>query len=223
MNIRIEWTYRTPKGTETFFRSEEMPAAQAQLLAEDIERTGRAKNLSFVDRFDSSWTLKELKAYLKGIETEPHNVEVYFDGGFERETNQAGLGCVIYYDQSGKSYRLRQNASSAELTSNNEAEYAALYLCLQELELLNVHHLPVRFIGDSKVVINQMSGDWPALEKDLSMWADRIDEKIKNLGLQPEFELVPRKLNAEADRLATQALNGIEITGTIELTAEEKR
>ena len=49
----------------------------------------------------------------------------------------------------------------AELTSNNEAEYAALYLSLQELDLLNVHHLPVRFIGDSQVVINQMGGEWP--------------------------------------------------------------
>jgi ribonuclease HI len=223
MKIQIEWTYRTPKGTETFFRSEEMPAAQALLLVEDIERTGRAKNLAFVDQFDSSWTLKELKAYVKGIETEPHNIEAYFDGGFDVGTNQSGLGCVIYYEQSGKSYRLRQNAPSAELESNNEAEYAALYLCLQELELLNVHDIPVRFIGDSKVVINQMSGEWPALEKDLSRWADRIDDKLKKLGIQPEFELVPRKKNAEADRLATQALNGIEITGTMELAADEKR
>jgi ribonuclease HI len=223
MNIRIEWTYRTPKGTETIFRSEEMPAGQALLLAEDIERTGRAKSMEFVDRFDSSWTLKELKAYLKGIETEPHNIEVYFDGGFDVETNQSGLGCVIYYEQSGKSYRLRQNAPSSELLSNNEAEYAALYLGVQELEGLNVHHMPVRFKGDSKVVINQMGGDWPALEKDLSRWADRIDDKLKKLGIQPEFELLPRKRNAEADRLATQALNGIEITGTLELTTEEKR
>jgi ribonuclease HI len=223
MNIRIEWTYRTPKGTETVFQSEEMPAAQALLLAEDIERTGRIKSMVFVDRFDSSWTLKELKGYLKGIETEPHNIEVYFDGGFDVETNQSGLGCVIYYEQNGKSYRLRQNAPSSELLSNNEAEYAALYLSVQELEGLDVRHMPVRFKGDSKVVINQMGGEWPALEKDLSRWADRIDDKLKKLGIQPEYELVPRKRNAEADRLATQALNGIEITGTMELTIEEKR
>jgi ribonuclease HI len=222
MNIRIEWAYRTPKGTETFFRSEEMPEAQAVLLAEDIERTGRVKSLQFVDRFDSTWTLKELKGYIKGIETEPHNIEVYFDGGFEVETNRSGLGCVIYYEQSGKAYRLRQNAPSADLASNNEAEYAALYLGVQELELLNVHHLPVRFIGDSKVVINQMRGDWPALENELSRWADRIEDKLKKLGIQPEYELVPRKSNAEADRLATQALNGVEISGTLELAADEK-
>lgn len=220
MHIRIEWKYKTPKGTETTFHSDEMPAAHALLIVEDMERTNRTKSMTLVDRFDSTWTVKELKAYIKGIETDPHNVKVYFDGGFDHPTSNSGLGCVIYYEQSGKSYRLRKNAPSAELTSNNEAEYAALYLSIQELELLNVHHLPVHFIGDSQVVINQMKGDWPALERDLSNWADRIDEKLKNMGIQPEYELVPRKSNAEADRLATQALNGVDITATSELSGE---
>lgn len=62
-----------------------------------------------------------------------------------------------------------------------------------------------------------MSGDWPALEKELSSWADRIDDKLKDLGVQPEYELVSRKSNAEADRLATQALNGIDILATSEV------
>jgi ribonuclease HI len=220
MNILIEWLYRTPKGAETVFRSEEMPAAQALLLAEDLERTGRAKSIAFIDRFDSSWTIKELKGYLKGIETEPHNVTVYFDGGFDRATSTSGLGCVIYYEQNGKTYRLRRNAFSAELTSNNEAEYAALHLSLQELALLNVHHLPVRFIGDSQVVINQMGGEWPLLEHNLSGWADRIDDKLRDLGIQPEYELVQRKMNSEADRLATQALNSISITATKEIQSD---
>ncbi|MBZ5202698.1 reverse transcriptase-like protein [Planomicrobium chinense] len=217
MNIRIECTYRTAKGTEAFFRSEEMPAGKGMVIAEDLERTGRAKNLVFVDGYDSSWTMKEMKGYLKGVETEPHNVTVYFDGGYERETQRSGLGCAIYYEINGKPYRLRQNAVVAELLSNNEAEYAALYMAVQELEGLNVHHLPVRFIGDSKVVINQMNGEWPVIEKDLLRWADRIDEKLNSLGIQPEYELIPRKGNAEADRLATQGLNGTEISGTIEL------
>lgn len=220
MLIRIEWSYKTPKGTESFFRSEEMTPAKALLIVEDIERTGRVKKLELFDNFDSSWTVKELKAYLKGLERDPHNVTVYFDGGFDRDSRRSGMGCAIYYEQNGKSYRLRQNAPASEHTSNNEAEYAALYLGVQELELLGVHHLPVRFLGDSNVVIRQMSGEWPALEKDLAGWADRIDDKLKNLGIQPEFELVPRKKNAEADRLATQALEGVDITGTTELVKE---
>ncbi|RNF39033.1 ribonuclease H family protein [Planococcus salinus] len=217
MKLRIEWTYKTPKGNEAVFLSDEMPAAQALLLVEDMERTGRVKTVAFHDRFDSTWTVKELRNYLKGIETEPHNVEVYFDGGFDKATKQAGLGCVIYYEQNGKMYRLRQNAAVDDLLSNNEAEYASFFLSLQELEVLGVHDLPVRFIGDSKVVINGLGGEWPVMEKELSRWADRIEEKMSKSGIQPEYELVSRKRNAEADRLATQALNGIDITGTMEL------
>lgn len=216
MHVIIEWTYKALKGATTVLRSEEMPAAQAVLLAEDMERTGRVQSLHCIDRQETNWSLKELKAYLKEIETEPHNITVYFDGGFNRATKQSGLGCVIYYEQNGKPYRLRRNAFSSELNSNNEAEYAALYLAIVELDLLNVHHLPVCFIGDSQVVINQLNGEWPALEKDLSSWADKIDAKLEDLNIQPEYQLISRKENSEVDRLATQALNGIDITGLSE-------
>ncbi len=220
MNVVIEWTYKGPKGLETVFRSDEVEAAQAILIAEDLDRTGRAKEVKFIDRFDSSWTVKEMKGYLKGIETEPHNITVYFDGGFDLATKAAGLGCVIYYEQNGKSYRLRRNAAVEELISNNEAEYAALHFCLQELELMNVHDLSVRIIGDSRVVINHLSEEWPVIEQDLFSWADRIDSKLKELGIRPEYKLVSRKSNAEADRLADQAMKGIEISATIEKTKE---
>jgi len=217
MKVIIQCRYRTPKGTETNFSSEEMNAAHAMLIAEDLVKTGRTKSLMFIDRHENSWTIKEMKVYLTEIITEPHNIIVYFDGGFDLPTRVSGLGCVIYYDQNGKSYRLRHNASVQELASNNEAEYAALHLCIQELENLNVHHLPVRIIGDSRVVINHLTEEWPAIEQDLYSWADRIEAKMKVLNITPEYELVSRKLNTEADRLATQALKGIEITATVEI------
>ncbi|MCM3388425.1 ribonuclease H family protein [Ureibacillus chungkukjangi] len=217
MKITIEWTYKTKNGIETVFRSDEMPPAHALSIGEDLEKTGRAKKLQFIDQNDSTWLAKELKKYIKEIDTEPHNVRVYFDGGYDIQTKNAGLGIAIYYEQNGKSYRLRRNAPASGLNSNNEAEYAALHLAIVELDLLDVHHQTVQFLGDSQVVINQMSGEWPAYEKDLASWADRIDEKLNELGITPEFELVPRKLNSEADRLATQSLQGVGITGQIEL------
>lgn len=86
-----------------------------------------------------------------------------------------------------------------------------------ELDLLGVHHLPVKFIGDSQVVINQLIGEWPCLEVSLAKWADRIDEKLTQLGIQPQYHLISRKDNREADRLASQALNNIEIISTSEV------
>ncbi|MCP3026478.1 ribonuclease H family protein [Halobacillus sp. A5] len=218
MKVRIELLYKTPKRTETNFTSEVMPAGQAVLMAEDLEKTGRAKTITFIDEAERSWNLKELKQYMKGIETEPHNIKIYFDGGFDHASRRSGLGCVVYYEQNGKSLRLRKNAQVDELNSNNEAEYAALHLALKELELLGVHHLPVQVVGDSQVVINQLKGEWPCLESDLSDWADWIEDKMKEMGIQPEYALVSRKSNREADRLATQALQDIEITSTSEMT-----
>lgn len=217
MNVKIELIYKTLKGTETLFTSEEMSDRKAILIAEDLERTGRTKNIHFLDKHDSIWTTKELKKYMEGIQTEPHEVTVFFDGGFEKETLKSGLGCVIYYEQNGKSYRLRRNALVDQLHTNNEAEYAALHLTLKELQTLGVHHLSVKFIGDSQVVINQLKGEWPCFEEELNKWADRIEDQLEQLGIVPEYEAVSRKRNQEADQLASQALKGIDILSTIEV------
>lgn len=213
----MEVQYRTPKGEETTFFAEELRAEKAILFAEDLMKVGRLKDVLFIDMEDSSWTLKELKKYLKGMETEPHQISVYFDGGFDLGKKRSGLGCVIYFEQNGKHYRIRKNALVEELETNNEAEYAALHLGLKELETLGVHHQTVRFIGDSQVVINQLNGEWPCYEKDLSRWADRIEEKMEKMGIRPEYEAITRKKNQEADHLASQALDGIDISSKIEV------
>ncbi|MGM9948950.1 MAG: reverse transcriptase-like protein [Lysinibacillus sp.] len=217
MKLMLEWTYKSPKGATATFRSETMTPAQALMIAEDIERTGRVKKLEIIDEYDSTWMIKELKKYLKEMETEPHNITLYFDGGFDIQTKASGLGVAIYYEKDGKTQRLRRNAYVSGLDSNNEAEYAALHLALVELDLMDVHHQTIRVVGDSQVVINQLNGEWPAYEKNLAEWADKIEDKLRALGLKAEYELVPRKENSEADRLATQALQGTEISGIIEI------
>ena len=219
MKVRIDWTYKSPKDKVLKFLSEELEATDAIQISVDLDRTGRTKRLQFVDRHNSNWSLKELKNYVTEIETEPHDVIVYYDGGFDRHSKRAGLGCVIYYKQSGKDYRLRKNSAIDELESNNEAEYAALSMAIQELELLGVHHLPVRFIGDSRILVNQMSGEWAVPEQVLARWADRIDQRLEKIGVHPEYEFVPRKENAEADRLATQALNYTAIESLVDINA----
>nr|WP_239549260.1 ribonuclease H family protein [Scopulibacillus daqui] len=213
----MELTYKTPKGIEAEFSSNEMNIEEALLIAEDVQKTGRAKHLTFIDENARSWTIKELKKFAEGIQTEPYHVSVYFDGGFNRETRKSGLGCAVYYEQNGKTYRVRKNALVDELESNNEAEYAALDLALKELERLGVHHLPVRVIGDSQVVIHQLNGEWPCYEESLSRWADRIESRMEKLGITPDYQSVSRKENREADQLASQALKGTDIMSTIDI------
>lgn len=62
-----------------------------------------------------------------------------------------------------------------------------------------------------------MNDEWPCYEEELSKWMDRIENELNQLGIVATFESIPRKRNKEADRLATQALKGIEILSTTTL------
>lgn len=111
MKVRIDWTYKSPKNKVVQFLSEELDANEALMVAQDLERTGRTKRLQFADRHNSNWSIKELKNYVKEVETEPHEVIAYYDGGFDRHSKRAGLGCAVYFKQNGKDYRLRKMRS----------------------------------------------------------------------------------------------------------------
>jgi len=215
--VKIELVYKTAKGVEVAFDSDELMVKDAILIVNDLQKTGRVKKMNFTDDHGNNWTLKQLEKYITEIKEEPHHIKVYFDGGYDLKNKTAGLGCSIYYEQNERKYRLRKNALVEGLESNNEAEYAALHLGLKELEMLDVHHLPVTFIGDSLVVIHQLNGEWPCYEEELTAWIDRVEEKIGALGIIPTYEAISRKQNREADQLATQALNGVEITSEKEI------
>ncbi|SDN84514.1 reverse transcriptase-like protein [Alkalicoccus daliensis] len=217
MKGRLEMNYFPLKGSKIKLYSEEMEMEEAHKAAEDLLNTGRTKEIVFIDQRESGWNMKEMQKYLTEIEEEPHNVTIYFDGGFDRNSTEAGVGAVIYYEQNGKHYRVRKNSLVENLLTNNEAEYAALYFALQELEPLGVHHLPVEIKGDSQVVINQLSGEWPVMEKTLNEWVDKIEEKLKETGITPEYCLIVRKKNQEADQLASQAIQKIEISSKKEI------
>lgn len=217
VKLTIEWTYQTKKGANAFFRSDVLSANEALLVVEDMEQTGRVQSLLIVDEHDSSWTPKELRRYLKEMETEPHDVQVYFDGGFDHTTGAAGAGVVIFFKQNNKQYRKRINADITGIKSNNEAEYAALHLSITELLLMKVHHQSVEFFGDSQVVIHQMSDEWPVYEQELATWVEKIEQLLNSEGIKAMYTHIPRKKNAEADRLATQALQGVAIVSELEI------
>ena len=211
MKFRLEWYYKVKKNEKVQCSSEWLSGELAVQMGEELEGTGKVVDLYFYDEKGTSWILKEVKKLLTEIADDPHEITVYFDGGFNKETNQAGLGAVIFFKQGKKKYRIRANECFDEIETNNEAEYAAFHYALYILEDLGVHHLSCEFKGDSQGVLKQLEGEWPCYEETLNRWLNRIEEKMKELGLQPKFTVIPRKDNKEADKLATQALEGKEI------------
>ncbi len=211
MKYKLEFLYKTSGNEKILLASEFIDGELAVQAGEDLEKSGKAVSLLYFDEMGTSWNLKEMKKLLTEIEEDPHEITIFFDGGFQKETNVAGLGAVIFFKQGKKKYRIRANEQFKEIETNNEAEYAALFYALSLLEELGVHHLPCEIKGDSQGVLKQLEGEWPCYEDVLGRWLDRIEEKIKKLGLSPKYTVIPRNDNKEADKLASQALEGKEI------------
>lgn len=217
MKYKLEWMYKLKDNEKILFSSEFISGEVAIQAGEELDKSGKVTDLLFYDEIGTSWTLKEVKKLHTEIEEDPHEVILYFDGGFQKETNQAGLGAVIFFKQGKKKFRIRANEQFDELETNNEAEYAALYFALSLLEELGVHHLPCEIKGDSQVVLKQLEGEWPCYEEVLNSWLDRIEEKIKSLGIVAKYTAISRNDNKEADKLASQALEGKEIFAKTQL------
>lgn len=211
MKVSIQWTYHTKKKEQIFLTSEFVSIEQALRTTEDMEQTNRVKEILFVDERAVQWTKKELEKLIKEMEKEPHHIIVYFDGGFDKQSKISGLGISIYFDQGGTTYRVRRNERLENLDNNNEAEYAALELSINELMMLSVHHQDIVFRGDSQVVLNQLGGEWPCYEENFKKYLDRIEAKLKKQSIRPVYEIITRKENKEAHQLATQGIVGIDI------------
>lgn len=222
MKVRLEWNYQIPKSKKTYLLTTDFMSVQDILyMTRDIEKTGRVKQLQYFDQMDSEWTKKELEKLLEKEAEEPQQIIAYFDGGFDKSTKTAGLGVVIYYEKDGQKFRIRKNERIEEIESNNEAEYAALWNLLLQLEEQEVHHTELTIKGDSLVVINQLTNEWPCYEEDLERWLERIEKKTKQLGYKVNYQSVSRKENREADQLASQALNEIFISSHSNLNEGE--
>jgi len=217
LKYKMEWNYKLKGNQKILFSSDFLEGETAIQAGEELEKSGKAIDITFYDEIGTSWNLKEMKKLLTEIEEDPHDLLVYFDGGFQKETNKAGLGAVIFFRQGKKKYRVRANQLIGEMDTNNEAEYAAFYFALNILEEMDVRNLPCEFRGDSAVVLKQLDGEWPCYEEVLNRWLDRIEAKLRQLGLEPKYSPINRNENKEADKLASQALEGKEIFSRTQL------
>jgi ribonuclease HI len=134
-------------------------------------------------------------------------IEVYFDG-LCQPVNPGGIACYAFVVKNqGKtihsSYGIAGEPFSKDST-NNVAEYTALIKALEWLAASELDSSGVRVIGDSKLVISQLGGQYKVKSKrilPLYRRARELKESFKNL----KFLLVPREENKEADGLTNRA------------------
>lgn len=213
LKVRIQYEYPLRK-PNILFQSELIKVNQAILIADEIERKLKVK-VTFTDEYDSICLKKDLIKYLQKTIEEPSDIVVYFDGGYDKNSKITGIGICIYYIQNGNTFRIRKNRLLEGLENNNESEYAALEFVVNELAWMDVKNKEVIFRGDSQVVIQQMLGEWAVYEKRFLNYINRIERELLKLRISPVYENINRKENVESHKLATQAINGIEINSKI--------
>ncbi|WP_346207368.1 reverse transcriptase-like protein [Caldifermentibacillus hisashii] len=221
MKFKIKWDYYNKNKTETNFISEWIKDDVLLEIAEDLEKTGRVKNMSFEDETGISWTKKEVKKVLQRLEQEPDEFLLYFDASYNKETDETGIGVVLYYKQGAEQYRERWNERVEGLKSNNEAEYCALHYAVKRLGEFPIAGKKVIIKGDSQGLLMQLRGEWPCYEENLNRWLDRIERLVKKLNFHPVYEPINRNDNKEADKLARQALKQVMIESKQKLGDEE--
>lgn len=124
----------------------------------------------------------------------------HFDGASRGNPGEAGAGAVLFDESAVPAWECAQPLGKR---TNNEAEYLALLLLLEEVERRGIS-ADIR--GDSQLVVNQVTGRWKINEPRLRELADRAMELLRRT--KSSISWVPREQNAAADRLSNIALDG---------------
>ena len=127
--------------------------------------------------------------------------QLYFDGASRSNPGEASYGGVIYENKDEKLVY----GKYVGVRTNNEVEYMGLLNGLKEAVKMNIKNMNV--FGDSKLVIEQVKGNWKVKSDKLRPYYDEIKQLLsKNPFENIEFEHVYRKNNKRADELANIAL-----------------
>ncbi len=130
-------------------------------------------------------------------------IVVYTDGGARGNPGPAAAGAIAY---DGDKTILELKQFLGEKQTNNYAEYEAVFLALTALKEAGFAGRKVEVRMDSKLVVEQISGNWKIKEPTLKPMAAKVHTILKEFGGHT-FTYVPREQNKEADRLVNEALD----------------
>jgi ribonuclease HI len=126
---------------------------------------------------------------------------LYTDGASRGNPGPAAIGAVI---KDGRGRVLARISRRIGRTTNNQAEYRAIIVALEEALRMGVARVEVK--SDSELAVNQINGRYRVKNPRLQPLNQRVRQ------LQQSFQSfvitsIPRHQNAEADRLSNAALD----------------
>ena len=129
--------------------------------------------------------------------------KLYFDGASRSNPGPASYGGVIIDPQNKEYYVYNQYIGKQ---TNNVAEYLGLFEGLRICQAFDIKN--VEIYGDSKLVIQQVKGNWKVKSPNLIPIHHAITELLNEKTFDEiSFNHVLRKYNKRADELANMALN----------------
>jgi ribonuclease HI len=131
----------------------------------------------------------------------PEEVKVFSDGGSRGNPGPSACGFVILDLEDNV---LVDKGIYLGITTNNQAEYTALKLALEECLKMGVVEAQVYL--DSLLVVNQIKGIFKVKNRDLWPIHDAIKQLIKKFR-KISFSHVPREFNKLADAAVNRALD----------------
>jgi probable phosphoglycerate mutase len=124
------------------------------------------------------------------------------DGGSRGNPGPSGSGAVVIDASTG--LVIREISLFIGTATNNVAEYNALKAAILEVRKINPSaHVNVRM--DSKLVIEQMTGNWKVKHPDMRALVIEIQGLVRDMDV--EFKWIPREENHRADALANRAMD----------------
>ncbi len=124
----------------------------------------------------------------------------FFAGASRGNPGEAGAGALLLDEKGAAVWKC---AKPLGVRTNNEAEYLALILLLEEVERRGA---PADIMGDSRLVVNQATGKWKIKEPRLMELAGRAARLLKST--KCTLAWIPREENSAADKLSNEALDG---------------
>lgn len=129
-------------------------------------------------------------------------IEIFTDGGSRNNPGDAGLGAYITKD----GVVLAELSEYLGKQTNNFAEYTAVIRALEWCLENGLSSEPLSFKMDSKLVVEQVQGNWKVKEPTLKPLVARVRELAAAFP-RVTFAHVRREQNKEADRLANEAMD----------------
>ena len=126
---------------------------------------------------------------------------VNVDGGSRGNPGPAAIAAVVT-DPSGND--LAEAAETIGEATNNVAEYRALLLRIDLAKQLTADE--VEFVGDSKLIVEQVKGNWKVKQEHLRPLHTKVRDALRDL---PSWSIrhVKRGENERADQLLNDALD----------------